>query len=58
MFGDKKTKNRRLTPQELADDLIVAKAFKKPVRTFLFDPPTYPYFPPAPRANFWFKHVE
>lgn len=56
MFGDTVSKNRRLTPAELADDLLVAKAFKRPLRTFLHDTPTYPYFPITPVANFDLKY--
>lgn len=52
MFGDDVSKNRRLTPKELEDELILAKMFKRPLRTFVKDPPTYPYVPLAPLANF------
>lgn len=55
MFGDPVKPNRRLTPKELADDILVAKAFRRPVRTFINDLPTYPFFPPAPKANFDLK---
>lgn len=58
MFGDDTTKNRRFTPKELADELLVATAFKRPVRSFIKDMPTYPYFPPTPKANFHFKLIE
>lgn len=52
MFGDPvKPKNRRLTPKELEEDLILAKIFKRPLRTFINDTPTYPYLPVTPLAN-------
>lgn len=56
MFGDTKTTNRRLTPRELEDEIQTAKAFKRPVRTFLHDKPTYPYFPLTPLSNFDLKY--
>lgn len=34
-----------MTPKELADEKIVADVFKRPMRHYIFDPPTYPYFP-------------
>ncbi len=52
MFGDKVKPNRRLTPAELEQEIITAKAFCRPVRSFINDMPTYPFFPPAPVANF------
>lgn len=51
------TKNRRLTPAELEDDLFFAKMFKRPLRHFVKDKPFYPYVPTDPfnqklRVNF------
>ena len=47
-----KIKNRRLTAREMEEEKLVASIFKRPLRTFLLDPPTYPYFPPEPKVNF------
>lgn len=58
MFGDSIQKNRRLTPKEREEDIIVAKTFKRPVREFLYDTPFYPYFPYTPLANFHLKYTE
>jgi hypothetical protein len=51
-------KNRRLTPQEQADDLFIAKWLKRPVRTFFDDPPFYPWLPPEPQVNFDLRFKE
>lgn len=58
MFGDKVKPNRRLTPKELEDEIVTAKAFCRPVRSFINDKPFYPFFPPAPKANFDLKFKE
>lgn len=52
LFPDEKPKNRRLTPKELEDEKIVARIFKRPLRTFINDIPTYPYCVPEPKVNF------
>ena len=36
----------------MEEEKLVASIFKRPLRTFLLDPPTYPYFPPEPKVNF------
>lgn len=36
-------KNRRMTPSEFAEELILANAFKRPPRHFINDLPFYPY---------------
>lgn len=56
MFGDPVKPNRRLTPKERADDLELAKLFKRPVRDFINDKPFYPWLPYAPVANFNLKY--
>lgn len=48
MFGDKITKNRRFTAKEMEQEIEIAKLFRRPVRTFFYDMPTYPFIPPAP----------
>lgn len=45
-------KNRRFTPEEFADELEIAKLFKRPPRTYFYDPPFYPWLPPEPVVNF------
>ncbi len=52
IFGDTVVKNRRLTPKEYEDELIVAKAFCRPPRNYIYDPPFYPWLPPAPIVPF------
>lgn len=52
MFGDDLTKNRRLNPKELEDDLFFARLFHRPVRTFIKDKPTYTICPPTPLVQF------
>lgn len=47
-----KIKNRRFRPHELVDELHLARIFKRPVRTFIRDPPFYPWLPPEPLVNF------
>lgn len=48
MFGDRTIKNRRFTPKEMQDEIELAAIFRRPVRSFIFDVPTYPFIPPAP----------
>jgi len=45
-----------MTPKELAEEKIVADIFKRPMRHYIFDPPTYPYFPLEPIVNFDLKY--
>ncbi len=35
-----------MTPQELADEKIIAGIFQRPMRYFIKDKPFYPYCPP------------
>lgn len=51
MFGQRKIKNRRLTSKEFEEELWQAKAFHRPPRTMLLDPPFYPWIPITPLAN-------
>ncbi len=48
--------NRRFTAAEFELEKLVAQAFKRPYRTFVNDPPTYPWLPPEPLVN-QFPHV-
>lgn len=34
-----------MTPQEKADELVIASIFKRPPCDFILDRPTYPYVP-------------
>ena len=43
-------KNRRLTPRELQWEKEDAKAWKRPMRTFLYDKPIYPWLPITPKT--------
>lgn len=52
-------KNRRWTPSEFEQELIVAKAFKRPPTNYVYDMPTYPYFPKQqPHVNFDLNFTE
>lgn len=53
-----KPKNRRFTPQEFQTELELSKIFKRPPRTFIHDPPFYPWLPPEPIVNFDVKLQE
>lgn len=46
------TPNRRFTPPEFETELFLSKLFKRPPRTFVKDPPFYPWLPPEPIVNF------
>lgn len=48
MFGQSNKKNRRFTVKEFELELELCKAFKRPPRTYVNDPPFYPWLPPAP----------
>lgn len=48
-------KNRRLTPKEMEDELELCKIFRRPPRTYFYDPPFYPWLPPEPYVNFDLK---
>lgn len=49
MFNDEpKPKNRRFTVNELETEIEIARWLKRPVRTFVNDPPFYPWLPPTP----------
>lgn len=37
---------------EQQEEKEIAKLFCRPQRTFILDPPTYPFFPPEPKVNF------
>lgn len=47
-----KPKNRRFAPHELETEIQIASWLKRPVRTFVNDPPFYPWVPPEPVVNF------
>lgn len=50
LFPPDKPQNRRMTPWEQEQEKEIAALFCRPQRTFLHDPPTYPFFPPAPKV--------
>lgn len=53
MFGDEPPKkNRRFTPKEFQDELLLARIFHRRPRTFFYDKPTYDWLPPTPLVNF------
>lgn len=56
MFGEEPPKkNRRFTPKEFQDELEISKIFLRPPRTYFYDTPFYPIFPPTPiipKVNF------
>lgn len=45
MFEPPETPNRRMTPEELQDEYVLASIFKRPPRYFTKDKPFYPYVP-------------
>lgn len=47
-----------MTSWEQQEEKEISKIFGRPERTFIFDPPFYPFFPPEPRVNFnlGYKH--
>lgn len=51
LFEDNTKKNRRFTPEEFVTELEIAKWMRRPPRTFINDPPFYPWLPPEPIAN-------
>lgn len=44
-------KNRRYSPIEYKHELDVARAFRRPPKAFVYDPPFYPWLPPEPLVN-------
>lgn len=44
--------NRRFTQKEMEQEKEIAAIFRRPPRHFFYDPPYYPWLPPAPIANF------
>lgn len=51
MFDEPPTKNRRMTPQEYHDELILASIFKRPPKQYIKDLPFYPYVPTPPHKQ-------
>jgi len=49
LFGDDPPKNRRMTPKEFEQELIISKIFGRPPCHFILDRPTYPYCPEVPK---------
>lgn len=47
-----KPKNRRFHPYELQLERELSKAFKRPMRHFIHDPPFYPWLCENIRVNF------
>lgn len=45
MFGETPIPNRRMTPEEFEQELILARIFKRPPCYFIKDRPTYPWVP-------------
>lgn len=45
MFGDTPMPNRRMTPEEFEQELIIARIFQRPPCYFIKDKPTYPWVP-------------
>lgn len=41
-----------MTSTELETEKILASIFHRPMRTYLKDPPFYPWLPPEPVVNF------
>lgn len=61
LFPENKPKNRRMTPWEKQEEKEIAAIFKRPPRDFIFDFPTYPFFPitpKVPKINFDLNYSE
>lgn len=53
MFGEPTNKkNRRFTHKEYEQELEISKIFHRPPRQYVYDPPFYPWLPPAPIVPF------
>lgn len=54
MFDPPETPNRRFTPEEYELELMLAKAFCRPPRSYIKDKPFYPYVitDPKYKVNF------
>lgn len=52
MFGKSNVKNRRFTPPEFEDELLVSRIFRRRPRTYIFDPPDYNLDVIEPLVNF------
>lgn len=52
MFGQKKIKNRRFTPKEFEDELLVSRIWRRRPRTYILDPPDYDLSVIEPLVNF------
>lgn len=52
MFGERKIKNRRFTPKEFEDELLVSRIWRRRPRTYIFDPPDYNLPVIEPLVNF------
>lgn len=46
-----KCKNRRFTKDEFVTELEISKWLHRPPRTYVKDPPFYPWLPPEPLVN-------
>lgn len=58
LFPPEKPKNRRLNRFELQDEIETAKHWFRPVRSYVQDPPFYPWVIPEPLVNFALKFKE
>lgn len=52
MFGNKLTKNRRLTAKEFADDLEDSKIWDRYPRTYIYEQHYYKHMTLEPLVNF------
>lgn len=52
LFPTQNKKNRRFLPHEWQTEWELAKFFKRPMRTYFYDDPFYPWLPPEPVVNF------
>lgn len=51
MFAPDETPNRRMTPSEFEEELMIAKLFRRPPRHYIKDKPFYPYVPTPPNCT-------
>lgn len=47
-----------MTPWELQEEKELSRIFMRPERRYIFDKPTYPFFPPTPVVNFALRYKD
>lgn len=58
LFPPEKPKNRRFNPYELEDEIATAKAWFRPVKSYVYDKPYYPWAKWEPLVNFHLNYKD